>query len=87
MSGIFSPTAMAAWFPLPAVWGRPIMAGARHAVGVRRLWLPNFGDSGDDFPGHANPFASLVPCHVVGDHAEERRQRIGAATRARAEEL
>ena len=54
---------------------------------MRGLWLPNFGDGRNDFSGHPNPFAGLVPRDVVGDHAEERRQRFGAATGARAEEL
>src|SRR5712671_99279 len=37
--------------------------------------------------GHADPAACLVPCHVVGDHPEERCQRVGVATSARLEEL
>ena len=63
------------------------MAGAGSAAGVRRLWLPNFGDGGNDLSGYADPFACLVPRDVVGDYAEERRQRFGAATSARAEKL
>ncbi len=54
---------------------------------MRGLWLPNFGDSENDLPGHANPFAGLVPRHVVGDHSKERRERLGAAASAWAEEL
>ena len=54
---------------------------------MRGLWLPNFSDSRNDLPGHAHPFASLVPRHVVGDHAEERCQRLGPPASAWAEEL
>jgi hypothetical protein len=50
---------------------------------VRGLWLPNFGDGRNDLPGHANPFAGLVPRHVVANHPEQRRQRFGSATGAR----
>ena len=54
---------------------------------MRGVWLPNFGDGRNDLPGHAHPFAGLVPRHVVGDHAEEWCQRFGPATGARTEEL
>jgi len=54
---------------------------------VRGLWLPNFGDSRNDLPGHANAFAGLVPRHVVGGHAEEWCQCGGPSTGARAQEL
>ena len=78
---------MAGRFPLPALRQRPVVAGPRSLAGVRELRLPNFSDSRDDLPGHANSFAGLVPGHVVGNHSEERRQRFGVATGARAEEL
>jgi hypothetical protein len=63
------------------------LACARGARGVQRLWLPNFGYSRDDLPGYADTFAGLVPCDVVDDHSEERRQRIGTATCVGLEEL
>ena len=63
------------------------MAGSRCAVGVRPLRLANFGDSGNDFPEDAHALAGMVSRHVVGDHAEERCQRAGAATSARLEEI
>jgi len=54
---------------------------------VRELRRANFGDSGNDLPGHPNPFAALVPRHVVGNDAEERSQRVGTATSTGAEKL
>jgi hypothetical protein len=54
---------------------------------VCRLWLPNFGDSRNNFPGHADSIASLVSRHVVGDDPEERRQCVGFATSAGVEKL
>ena len=53
------------------------MAGARHASGVRWLRVSDVGDGGDYIPGYADSFSSLVPGDVVGDHAEEWRQRPG----------
>jgi hypothetical protein len=50
----------------------PVMACKRGAIGVRGLWLPNFGDGGNGFPGHPDSLARVVPCHVVGDYPEER---------------
>ena len=44
--GLPSPTAVAGWFPLAALQGRPLMTDP-------------------------------IPCHVVGDHAEERCQFFG----------
>ena len=41
----------------------------------------------NDFPGHTDTIACLVPRHVVGDDPEERCQRVGVATSARLEEL
>ena len=62
------------------------MAGAR-SVGVRRVWVPDFGHRRNDLPGHANPVARVVSRHVVGDHPEERGQRLGVATSAGAERV
>jgi len=64
--GISGPAAVAGGLPLPTLRWRPVVAGPRSSAGVRGLWLPNFGDSRNDLPGHANPFAGLVPRHVVG---------------------
>jgi len=85
--GIFGPVTMAGWLPLPTLRWVPVVAGPGSVTRVRGLWLPNFGDGRDDLPGHANPFTGLVPRHVVGNHPEERCQRLGSATSARAEEL
>jgi len=54
---------------------------------VRKLWLPNFSDGGNDLPGYPDSVVGLVPRHVVGDHAEERCQRVGSATSAGTEEI
>jgi len=58
---------MAGGFPLSALWWRPVVTGSSSALGVRWLWLPNFGDSRNDLPGHPDSIAGLVPRHVVGD--------------------
>ena len=52
-----------------------------------RLRLSNFGYGGHDLPGHPNSIAGLVSRDMVGDDAEERCQRVGAATSARPEEI
>jgi hypothetical protein len=75
--GVPGPAALAGRIPLPTLRRPPIVAGPRSFAGVRGLWVPNFGDSRNDFPGHANPFAGLVPRHGVGDHPEEWCQRAG----------
>ena len=86
MSGLLGAPAVAYGFPLPALRIGEGVAGAR-SMAVRRVWMPDFGDRRDDFPGYTHAIASLVSRHVVGDHAEERRQRVGAAASAGAEEL
>jgi hypothetical protein len=45
-----------------------VVAGAGSAARVCGLWLPNFGNSGNDLPGHTDPSAGVVPRHVVADH-------------------
>ena len=62
------------------------MASARCAVSVCGLWLPNLCDHRNDLLGYADSVAGLVSRHV-GNDPEERRQRVGAATSAGAEEL
>ena len=63
------------------------MACSGRAVSVRGLRLPDICDGWNDLSGHADAVARLVSRHVVGNNPEERRQRVGAATRAGAEEL
>lgn len=87
VSGIPGPAAMAGGFSLPTMRSWPFVARARSAVGVHGLRLPNFGYSGNDLPGYADAFADLVPRHVVGNDAEERRERVGTATSAGAKKL
>src|SRR5262245_63051525 len=43
--------------------------------------------AGTIFQDTRTPFAGLVPSHVVGDHAKERRQCPGTAACARTQEL
>jgi hypothetical protein len=87
MPGVLSAVAMAGRFPMSALWWQPVVAGSRGAVGVRWLWLPNFGNGGNDLPGHPDSIASVVPRDVVGDDPEERCQRVGVATNPRPEEI
>jgi len=63
------------------------MAETRRAVSVCGLRPPNLFDRRNDSSGHADSAAGLVSRHVVGDDAEERRQRFGATASAGAEEL
>ena len=51
---------------MPALWWEPVMACTRGVAGVCRLWLPNFGDSGNGFSGHPDSVAGLVPRQCVG---------------------
>ena len=37
----------------------------------RGVWLLNFDDGRNNLPGHADPAASLLSSHVVGDDPEE----------------
>src|SRR5208283_1480148 len=39
-----------------------------------------FGHCGDDFSGHPHFSSIVVSSNVVGDHPEERGQRVGTAT-------
>jgi len=63
------------------------MAGPQRAVGMLGVRRADFGDGGDHIPGHANSLAGVVPRYVVGDNAEEWRQRAGIAAGAGPEEL
>ena len=63
------------------------MAGPRRPVGMLGLRRADFGDGRDDFPGHANSLAGVVPRHVVIGNAKECRQRAGIAAGAGPEEL
>jgi len=74
-------------FRCPRCGGDPVVARPWGSARVRGLWLPNFSYSRNHLPGYAHSFTGLVPRYVVGDHPEERCQRFGPATSARAEEL
>ena len=52
---------------------------AKSAAAVRCVWAPNLGDRGDHLSGHAQPFAGVVSCDVVGHHPKDRSQRFGTA--------
>jgi len=86
VSGVSGATSVANRFRVSALRIGEGVASAR-PVGVCRVWLPDFGNRRDDFSGYADSVAGVVSRHVVGDDAEERRQCIGSATRARAEEI
>ena len=72
---------------MPALRWCPILAGALDPSGVPQVRTPNLGDGGDDLPRHAQAAGGLVSGYVLGHHAEEWRQRRGAAKGARAGEL
>ena len=57
------------------------MAFAKSTAAVRCVWAPNLGDRGDHLSGHAQPFAVVVSCDVVGHHPKDRSQRFGTAKR------
>ena len=57
------------------------------AAGMCRLWVSDVGDRRDDIPRYADPFGGLVSGDVVGDNAEERRQRSRTAAGVGLEEL
>ena len=77
---------MASGVPLSALQSGEGMASSG-SVGVCRMWVPDFGDRRNDFPGYPDSVAHVVSRHVVGHDPEERRQRVGVATSAGAEEL
>ena len=68
---------------MPALWWQSILASEIGAAGVRQMWPPNLGDSGDDLPGHAQAPGGLVSRDVLGYDAKERGQRPGATTGTR----
>jgi hypothetical protein len=86
MSGVPGATSVADRFPLSPLWIGESVAGAGF-VGVCGMWVPDFGNGWNDLPGHAHSFASVVSRDVVGDHPEERGQRVGTATSAGAEKI
>ena len=45
------------------------------AIRVREMREANIGNSRDNFSGHQKAFAELVHGDLVGNHAEERRER------------
>jgi hypothetical protein len=78
MPGISGPTPVAGGFPLSPLWIGEGMAGSR-TVGVRRVWMPDFGDRRNNLSRYADSLTAMVSRHVVDDDAEEWRQRVGAA--------
>ena len=86
MPGISGPTPVAGGFPLSPLWIGEGMAGSR-IVGVRRVWMPDFGDRRNNLPRYADSLTAMVSRLVVDDDAEEWRQRVGAAAGAGSEEL
>ena len=82
MPGLSGAVALAGGSALPPLRTGQVLAGAGETAGVRGLRLSSFGDGGDDLPGHENTPACLVPRHVVGHYAEERRKCPGTSTRA-----
>ena len=53
------------------------MAFAKSAAAVRCVWAPNLGDRRDHLSGHAQPFAVVVSCDVVGHHPKNRASALG----------
>jgi len=86
VSSVPDATPLASWLSLSTLWIGEGVAGARSA-GVWRVWVADFGHGGDDLSGYANPFTRVVSRHVVGDHPEERGQRIGATKSVGAETI
>src|SRR5947207_2027397 len=54
------PASLAGWFSMPALCGRSILASKVGVAGVWPMWPPDFGDSGDNLPGHAQAVGRLV---------------------------
>src|SRR5208283_2875596 len=79
MPGVSFSSAMAGWFPLPALSAWQWVACARRALAVRRMRLSILGDGRDNLSGHPHAAAVVVPRDVVGDDPEEWRQRFGTA--------
>jgi len=65
---------------LSALRVRREFAGADHTVAMQSLPTPGVGYRGDDLSRHSHSPARVVSGHVVGDDAEEWRQRVGPAT-------
>jgi len=75
---------MAEWFYLPGMRASGRACDPEILVALQGLRSGEFGDGWDRIPGLQAPFDGLVPRDVACDQPEERRQRIGLATRARA---
>ncbi len=63
------------------------MAFAKSAAAVRCVWAPNLGDRRDHLSGHAQPFAVVVSCDVVGHHPKNRSQRFGTSKSVGAQQV
>jgi hypothetical protein len=82
VSGLSVPASMAGGISLSPLRRRQSLAVGFDVVAVCELRPPSIGYGRNDLPGYAHPADSLVPGDVVGDRAEERRQRSGAAAGA-----
>ena len=87
LPGLAGSASLAGRVPVPALRRGQVMAGTRDVIGVCGLPMPDIGDGGDDFSGHADAFGALVPGDVVGDDSEERGKCTGPAAGAGPEEL
>ncbi len=79
MPGLSVSGPLARGISLSALRRRQGLAAGFGLVAMCELRPPSLGDGRDDLPGYAHPAHALVSGDVVGDHAEERRQRSGAA--------
>jgi len=64
---------------LPALHGAAGLADQAESAGVWELPVSGLADGRHHLPGYAQTLAALVSGQVVGDDAEERRQRVGTA--------
>jgi len=72
---------------LSPMFGLSVLAGEVRVPGVRQMWPPDLGDSGDDLPGHPQTADRLVSRDVLGYDSEERGERTGRTARTRTEGL
>ena len=84
VSNVPRATPVAGWFSVRTLWIGKGMAGTI-SVGVRWVWVSDFGYCRNNLPGHPDPTTNMVSRHVVGDYPKEWSERIGAATSIGAE--
>ena len=75
MPGVSIPPPPADGMEMPALRREQNLAVAIRALAVCPLWASAFSDGGNDFPGHADAPADLIPCDVVDDQSEAWDQR------------